>query len=114
MLMQKERLLNRELSTVRAELSKQALRVTEAVAAQQSMQERMHALQKEASEKDGLYQAKCKELSVAKILGGPSGIGLPPFSTMCFNAVQLCLCERADMIHRLLRVRACCMYRSSA
>jgi hypothetical protein len=73
---QKERLFNREISTLRTELQKQSLKVTEAVAAQQTLQERVHALQKEANEKDGLYHAKCKELSVAKLRGGPSGIGV--------------------------------------
>lgn len=73
---QKERLLQREVHMLRTELNKQSARVTEAVAAEQRLRERVQGLQKEANEKDGLYHAKCKELSVAKIRGGPSGIGV--------------------------------------
>lgn len=66
------------MNTLRGDLDKMTLRANEAGAAQTSLQQRVQALQKEANEKDGLYHAKCKELSVAKIRGGPSGIGARP------------------------------------
>lgn len=75
------------MNTLRTELNKQNLRVNEAVAAQNSLQERVQSLQKEANEKDGLYHAKCKELSVAKIRGAPSGIGMYPSSFRLLTAL---------------------------
>ena len=89
--MQKERLLRREVQTLRTDLDKVTLRANEAVASQNSLQQRVQSLQKEANEKDGLYHAKCKELSVAKIRGGPSGIGVQSpllSSLLCFALVK--------------------------
>lgn len=78
---QKERLLRREVQALRADLDRVTLRASEAAACQSGLQQRVASLQREANEKDGLYHAKCKELSVAKLKGGPSGIGARQRST---------------------------------
>lgn len=98
---QKERQLQRQLQTLRTDLDKQSLRASEAEAAQQCLQERVQGLQKEANEKDGLYHAKCKELSVAKIRGGPSGIGMsPPVCHFPSTQTRLCMFHLAADICR--------------
>jgi hypothetical protein len=108
---QKERQLQREVQTLRSELNKKALHVTEALAAQRSLQERVQALQREANEKDGLYHAKCKELSVAKLRGGPSGIGALlclAFSTLQ-ERVMLEKMYISRFVHMLLKASGCSM-----